>query len=151
MLNCIIRFAPRYKKVDELDDKKYSTQSLSMHAWHAASNAYLVQEMGMIGIPIIFVGGVIHETPLDYASFCAEERDQGTVNHMLDSITDIIANIVGITLGGIGLTPGITGEIGNWIPGPGEPDPRFNNNPPPPYGTEPKPSNAWGYGPSNQK
>lgn len=30
MLNCIIRFAPRYKKVDELDDKKYSTQSLSI-------------------------------------------------------------------------------------------------------------------------
>jgi hypothetical protein len=90
-----------------------------MHAWHAGSNAYLAQQLGLVGAPLIVLGGLFHESPLDWNSFMAEQEFQGTVNHALDSAADLIAN---------------------FIPGPGEPDPAFG-------GTGPyrgNPLDAWG-------
>jgi hypothetical protein len=70
-----------------------------MHAWHAGSNAYLAQELGLIGAPLISLGGWFHESPLDWGSFWAEQKFQGTVNHYLDSMTDIWANHFGMLMG----------------------------------------------------
>lgn len=99
-----------------------------MHAWHAGSNAYLANQLGIVGAPLIFVGGVVHETPLDWKSFWAEQRFQGTVNHFLDSSMDIVANVFGMAVGyGMHGNTGVRLAIqwGNYIPGPGEPDPAF--------------------------
>ena len=112
-----------------------------MHAWHAGSNAYAAQKLGLLGAPSILAAGIIHETPLDWGSFRAEERWQGTINHALDSATDIIANITGMTLGYFGVSPKDASNIGNYIPGPGEPDPAFGWGGGPYNGN---PSNAWG-------
>jgi hypothetical protein len=100
-----------------------------MHAWHAGSNAALAKALGLLGAPLILLGGILHETPLDYQSFVTEHRFQGTLNHALDSLTDIGANVFGMGVGYI--VPRGTAAIeaavrfGNYIPGPGEPDPRF--------------------------
>jgi RHS repeat-associated protein len=96
------------------------------HAWHAGSNAYLVQELGLIGAPLIYLGGLFHESPLDTRSFLDEQRNQGTVNHAIDSIMDIYANQFGILMGL--MLPGQQGinaatQYGNYIPGPSDPDP----------------------------
>ena len=123
-----------------------------MHAWHAGSNTYLVQRTGAIGVPVIFIGGIVHETPLDFNSFCEEEKYQGCFNHALDSTTDIIANVLGLALGLLRINPQTAAEIGDWIPGPGEPDPAFNHgNAVPNYQQTGNPSDAWGYGPSTKK
>ena len=99
-----------------------------MHAWHAGTNTSLAQQLGPLALPEILLGGVYHETPLDWGSFWAEQRWQGTVNHALDSATDIVANLLGVTVGL--LVPSALGPhagvwIGHYIPGPGEPDPAF--------------------------
>lgn len=114
-----------------------------MHAWHAGSNAHLANRLGLIGAPFIILGGIFHESPLDWSSFCAEQRYQGTVNHALDSATDIVANIFGLGVGYLMGSQGIDAAIkwGNYIPGPGEPDPAFGGVGGPYKG---KPSAAWG-------
>ena len=128
-----------------------SAPNNGMHAWHAGSNAYLVHELGVIGVPLILVGGLVHEMPLDYRSFCDEENNQGSINHALDSITDIVANVLGVSLGSLGIDPRTAAEIGDWIPGPGEPDPAFNHGKVVPnYQQTGNPSGAWGYGPSTR-
>ena len=46
---------------------------------------------------------------------------------------------------------GLCAEIGDWIPGPGEPDPAFNHGKVVPnYQQTGNPSGAWGYGPSTR-
>jgi hypothetical protein len=115
-----------------------------MHAWHAGSNAALARELGVIGAPLIMLGGVIHETPIDRASFEAERQWQGPVNHFLDSVTDVVANGFGLMVGYLdGSSQAIDHAIalGNYIPGPGEPDPRFGG-----VGTgyQGDPTDAWG-------
>lgn len=99
-----------------------------MHAWHAGSNAYLARELGMIGAPLIFLGGAFHESPLDWKSFMAEQHYQGTINHLLDSSMDMIANVFGMWLqykfpGPHAIKAAV--HVGNYIPGPGDPDPAF--------------------------
>jgi len=112
-----------------------------MHAWHAGSNAYLAQSLGVVGAPIIFIGGLFHESPLDWGSFMAEQQWQGTVNHFLDSTTDIVANCFGMVAGYAGASVNTVVRWGNYIPGPGEPDPTFGGGGGP-YGGNP--SAAWG-------
>jgi len=113
-----------------------------MHAWHAGSNAMLAEKLGILGAPLILAGGLFHETPLDWASWNAEEDFQGPVNHAIDSGTDIISNIVGMGIGYFDPSDDAIQhaiDVGNKIPGPGDPDPAFG-------GTGPyngNPSDAW--------
>ena len=97
-----------------------------MHSWHAGSNALMVEKLGVIGLPIILLAGIIHETPLDLGSFQAEQIAQGTVNHILDSTMDFAANIFG-TIAGVVLPDSISVDsaimAGDYIPGPGDNDP----------------------------
>jgi RHS repeat-associated protein len=115
-----------------------------MHAWHAGTNAAIANRVGPLVAPFQLIGGIYHETPLDWNSFSAEQRFQGSVNHFLDSITDIGANIVGQALGY--LLPSEAAQraalgIGNQIPGPGDPDPEFGGC----CGTYTgDPADAWG-------
>jgi hypothetical protein len=118
-----------------------------MHAWHAGSNAYFAQRFGLLGSGFIAYAGLFHESPLDSGSFQAEQDHQGTVNHFLDSITDIQANVFGMMIGYLSnVMPETVGvdtaiKFGNYIPGPGEPDPEFG-------GTgrdyDGDPTDAWG-------
>jgi hypothetical protein len=115
-----------------------------MHAWHAGSNAALARALGLIGAPLILLGGILHETPLDLVSFLAEYRAQGFVNHALDSVSDLGANVFGLAVGytlprGVAVEAAI--RYGNYIPGPGEPDPRFGGGGGRYVG---EPSTAWG-------
>jgi RHS repeat-associated protein len=94
------------------------------HAWHAGTNARLTQMFGVIAAPLIFLGGVIHETPLDAKSYVDELTNQGFVNQQLDSMGDITANALGIAIGAFDRTPGgVTRaiQLGNRIPGPTDP------------------------------
>jgi len=94
------------------------------HAWHAGSNAYLAEQLGVVGAIPIFLGGVYHETPLDRKSFWEEQRDQGTVNHVLDSVGDIYANMLGMTIGYLDPTGNAIQhaiQAGDYIPGPTDP------------------------------
>tara|TARA_B100001121_G_scaffold6250_1_gene5337 strand:- start:804 stop:1790 length:987 start_codon:yes stop_codon:yes gene_type:complete len=114
-----------------------------MHAWHAGSNARLANKLGPVGSILAFIGGLYHESPFDKFSFKAEQRAQGTVNHIIDSFTDIIANIVGIATGLLlpqkwATNVGI--KIGNQIPGPGDPDPTGAGT----GGYKGNPGDAWG-------
>jgi hypothetical protein len=111
-----------------------------MHSWHAGTSAEMRHALGQVGKPLISLVGLFHESPLD-SQFFVEERDQGTVNHLLDSVTDIVANEFGIAIGTAvsgdrGVELAIT--LGNYIPGPR--DPRRGEE----YGGNP--SAAWGYG-----
>ncbi len=99
-----------------------------MHAWHAGTNAMLAEKLGVVGAPLIFAGGLFHETPLDWDSWWAEEEYQGTINHGIDSAMDIVANVVENAI-----------ETGNAIPGPGDPDPAFGGGGP----YKGNPSDAW--------
>jgi hypothetical protein len=113
-----------------------------MHAWHAGSNAYAAQKLGLIGAPFIALGGIYHETPFDWGSFSAEQSAQGTVNHAIDSAMDIVANMFGMTVGYV--YPGVEGwdnavKWGNRIPGPGDPDPHGKGG----GGYTGNPSAAW--------
>ena len=114
-----------------------------MHAWHAGSNAYLAREFGIVGAPLIFLGGAFHESPLDWKSFMAEQDFQGTVNHFLDSFTDMIANSFGMWLQYKYPSPHTVGGaiyLGNYIPGPGDPDPTFGGG----GAYNGDPTKAWG-------
>lgn len=113
-----------------------------MHAWHAGTNAMLAEKLGIVGAPLIFLGGLFHESPLDWASFQAEQECQGTVNHALDSTMDIVSNVVGMGMGyfdtsGNAVQNAI--DVGNDIPGPGETDPAFNGG----GCYDGNPSHAW--------
>ncbi|MCF8449456.1 MAG: FG-GAP-like repeat-containing protein [Taibaiella sp.] len=114
-----------------------------MHAWHAGSNAALANKLGPVGSIFVFLGGIFHESPLDWGSFKAEQHFQGTVNHILDSITDIIANVFGIILGLLlpkKLATKLAIKLGNHIPGPGDPDPAFGGD----GAYRGNPTKAWG-------
>ena len=114
-----------------------------MHAWHAATSAALANRVGPVGSVFLWLAGVIHETPIDKRSFQDEQRDQGTVNHILDSSTDILANTFGILLGL--LLPkkvAVRGAaiLGNYIPGPSDPNPTGATKRP----YKGHPADAWG-------
>ena len=113
-----------------------------MHAWHAGSNALAARKLGILGAPLIVLAGIVHETPLDWRSFKAEQKFQGTVNHFLDSVTDIGANLFGLAVGYVagGSAVGLATRWGNYIPGPGETDPAFGGD----GAYEGSPSQAWG-------
>jgi len=102
-----------------------------MHAWHAGTNAMLAEELGVVGAPLIFLGGLFHETPLDKESFDAEREWQGPVNHTIDSVMDIVSNVVGMGIGYLDPTDNAVEHaiaVGNHIPGPGDPDPEFGGD-----------------------
>ncbi|UVO28155.1 SpvB/TcaC N-terminal domain-containing protein [Bradyrhizobium arachidis] len=114
-----------------------------MHSWHAATNAALANRMGPIGAVLLWIGGLIHESPIDRGSFQAEQRAQGTVNHILDSTTDIVANTFGILLGFLlprRVAVRAAAFLGNYIPGPGDPDPTGAGT----GGYTGNPADAWG-------
>ncbi|MFD7712863.1 RHS repeat domain-containing protein, partial [Streptomyces sp. NPDC059786] len=114
-----------------------------MHAWHAATNAALANRMGPVGAPFLWLGGLIHETPLDELSFQAEQNAQGTVNHILDSTMDIVANTVGMLLGFLlprKLAVRAAVFLGNHIPGPHDLDPTGTGA----GGYTGNPVDAWG-------
>lgn len=100
------------------------------HSWHAATNAVVAQRVGPnpIALAGLVIGGIIHESPLDWESFKEEQSNQGTVNHILDSLTDIVANITGIIIGL--LLPrkpavAVAAWVGRYvIPGPADHDPK---------------------------
>ncbi|MFN8627350.1 MAG: hypothetical protein U0587_15370 [Candidatus Binatia bacterium] len=70
----------------------------------------------------------------------------GSVNHFLDSTTDIAANVFGMAAGYSKLTGSASvlstraAEWGNYIPGPGEPNPAFGGA----GRYKGNPSDAWG-------
>ena len=119
-----------------------------MHAWHASTNAISANRVGPFGVPFLILMGLYHESPLDAGSFKAEQANQGTVNHILDSLTDIIANIFGILIGL--LIPRrwsvyVAALLGNQIPGPGDPDPTMVGHiGTGEYNTHKNPTRAWG-------
>lgn len=81
--------------------------------------------------------------------FQTEQESQGTVNHILDSFTDIIANTWGIILGLVlprKIAVQATAITGNYIPGPGDPNPTGT---PGAGGYHGRPSDAWGQYPGN--
>jgi RHS repeat-associated protein len=94
------------------------------HDWHAGTNALLARKLGILGVPFLLAGGVIHETPIDWRSFWGENERQGTYRHLYDSAGDIAANIVGAAMGRAKLNAptnvlvGRAMEWGNHIPGP---------------------------------
>ena len=112
-----------------------------MHAWHAGTNAWLAQEFGLAGYPVAYGLGIYHE--LVPGSFSAEQEVQGSVNHVLDSLGDIGANLFGYVIGmtsarGSGVMNAI--RWGNHIPGPGDPAMNFGGAP----GYNGDPTRAWG-------
>lgn len=114
------------RRTDQITDSTAARNG--MHAWHASTNAILAGRVGPIGAPFLFIAGLVHESPIDWESFQGEQEWQGTVNHILDSFMDIIANIFGILIGL--LIPRrwsvyVAALLGNQIPGPGDPDPAF--------------------------
>jgi RHS repeat-associated protein len=131
-----------------------------MHAWHAGSNAYLAGKLGLIGAPALIAGGLFHESPMDWRSFMAEQSGvpdpatgvrqggQGTVNHILDSTMDIVANVFGMVSGYA--NPGFVNfavKWGNYIPGPGDPDPTMPGGGGGTHQYTGDPRAAWGPGP----
>ena len=119
-----------------------------MHAWHASTNAISANRVGPVGVPFLILMGLYHESPADWGSFQAEQQNQGTVNHILDSLTDIVANIFGILIGL--LIPRrwsvyVAALLGNQIPGPGDPDPTMAGHVGTgEYNTHRNPTRAWG-------
>lgn len=114
------------RRTDEITDETAGRNG--MHAWHASTNAILASRLGPVGALGLFIAGLVHESPIDWGSFQGEQTWQGTVNHILDSFMDIIANIFGILIGL--LIPRrwsvyVAALLGNQIPGPGDPDPAF--------------------------
>ncbi len=97
-----------------------------MHGWHASSNAGLASKLGPFMAPFQWLAGIAHET-IDFPSIRAEVRAQGPLNGMLDAIGDIAANTVGMVTGLLvppRLAPSLGRAAGNFVPGPGDPDPR---------------------------
>ena len=139
-----------HRRVDQITEGTAGRNG--MHSWHASTNAIVANRVGPIGAPFLFIAGLVHESPIDWGSFQAEQEWQGTVNHILDSFMDIISNIFGILLGL--LIPRrwsvfVAAFLGNQIPGPGDPDPafggagfRYNEGP-----RANDPTRAWGHYP----
>lgn len=104
-------------------------------AWHAGTNALLARKLGIVGAPLVFLGGVFHETPLDRDSFRYEYRTQGAVNHILDSTHDIVANLFGLQLGYAKLNAPTSALVknvafwANYIPGPDGGGENYTGNP----------------------
>jgi len=72
-----------------------------------------------------------------------EQGNQGTVNHILDSSTDLVANTWGIILGLVlprKIAVQAAAVTGNYIPGPADPDPVGVGT----GGYAGKPSAVWG-------
>jgi RHS repeat-associated protein len=114
-----------------------------MHAWHAATNAAVANRVGPVAAPFLWLAGLVHESPIDWESFKAEQHFQGTVNHVLDSTTDIVANTFGLLLGLLlpkKLAVDAAAFLGNYIPGPGDPDPAFGGG----GAYKGNPADAWG-------
>ena len=85
--------------------------------------------------------GIYHE--LEPGSFSAEQEAQGSVNHLLDSLGDIGANLFGYVVGmtssrGSGVMNAI--RWGKHIPGPGDPAMNFGGAP----GYNGDPTRGWG-------
>ena len=115
-------------------------------SWHAATNAIIAQRVGPnpIALAGLSLAGVIHETPIDWDSFKEEQRNQGTVNHIIDSLIDIVANTIGMVIGL--LLPrkpavAVAAFVGRWLlPGPGDRDRKAGGT----GGTyEDSPADAW--------
>ena len=124
----------------QLPDDSYKN---GMHSWHSGTNAAIANKTGILMSIFQFLGGIFHESPLDSESFKAEQYHQGTVNHFLDSTTDIIANTVGMCIGYLlprDLATNAAISLGNYIPGPGEPDPAFGGT----GDYKGNPVDAWG-------
>lgn len=140
---------------NDLWDAQNATQADAnlngMHSWHAASNAHITTRVGPIGAIFLWLAGIYHET-FDFKSVSGEEYWQGTTNHILDSLTDIVANTFGILIGLIlprRIAVHAASWLGNYIPGPGEPDPAFGGGGHP-YHEGPRandPRRAWGHYP----
>jgi hypothetical protein len=101
-------------------------------SWHAGSNAKLAQTLGVIGAPLILAWGIGHET-VDIEGIKKEWHWQGPRNLVLDSLGDILANALGLSIGY--LLSGTTFdevEVAMWasniIPGPEDPDPDVNGD-----------------------
>lgn len=121
-----------------------------MHAWHGGSSAYISHKLGPVGALAMLIFGIIHETPLDKRGF-EPEKGQGKVNMIADAVMDVVSNFVGAYYGLFSeLSPEAAGEkgmeVGNKIPGPHEPDPKFGGKGP--YNG--KPGENWDLG-SNKK
>lgn len=113
-----------------------------MHAWHSGSNAALSNKLGPVGAVFVWLLGIYHETPFDKKSFQDEQIAQGTINHIIDSFTDIIANTFGMTIGLIlpkKPAKWLSLRVGNLIPGPGDPDPNGTGG----GGYTGNPTDAW--------
>ena len=114
-----------------------------MHSWHAATNSVLAQRLGPLAAPFLWIAGLVHESPIDWESFQGEQHFQGTVNHILDSLTDIVANTFGILVGLLlprRAAVAVASFLGNYIPGPGDPDPAFGGT----GAYKGNPADAWG-------
>jgi RHS repeat-associated protein len=114
-----------------------------MHSWHAATNAVVTSRLGPVAAPFLWIAGLIHESPIDWPSFQAEQTNQGTVNHILDSLMDIVSNTFGIILGLLlprRLAGPAAGFLGNYIPGPSDSDPAIGGT----GGYKGNPADAWG-------
>jgi hypothetical protein len=122
-----------------------------MHSWYAGSNAHLSTRLGPVGSIFLWLAGLYHQT-FDIESFKGEQYWQGTTNHILDSLTDIVSNTFGILVGMLlprHLAVHAASWLGNYIPGPGEPDVAFGGARMP-YGHGPRandPHRAWGHYP----
>jgi hypothetical protein len=59
-------FLPESLK-NEMDAVAYPSDAgkNGMHAWHAGTNAALTHKLGSFGALFVFVGGLIHESPID--------------------------------------------------------------------------------------
>jgi hypothetical protein len=119
-----------------------------MHAWHAATNAHIVNRLGPVGAPLLWLAGLVHESPIDWGSFQTEQAAQGTVNHILDSSSDLLANTWGIILGLVlprKFAVQAAATTGDYIPGPGDPDPTGAGT----GGYTGRPWDAWGQYPAH--
>ncbi len=142
------------KEMDEMQKRAWTQvknpDRNGMHAWHAGTNAALTNKLGPVGGFLIWLGGIFHETPFDRASFRAEQRAQGTINHIIDSVGDIVANTVGYAIGLLlpkKWAKGVSVWLGNQIPGPGDPDPHGTGG----GGYTGNPTKAWGQWPGSKR
>ncbi len=136
-----------------IGDRARNTESWKngMHSWHAATNAFIANRTGVLGSVFQVLGGIYHETPFDSGSFKVEQRDQGTVNHFLDSVTDICANTFGMLTGYLlpsEMALNVAYNLGNYIPGPGDPDPNMGGGGTHRYKGDPR--DAWGQYPGDK-
>jgi hypothetical protein len=96
-----------------------------MHGWHASSNAGLASALGPVMAPFQRLAGFAHET-VDFPTIAEECKFQGGVNAGIDALGDIISNTLGIATGLL-VPPDYALQagrfMGNFVPGPGDPNP----------------------------